>query len=286
MIVRCRAFTLIELLVVVAILAVLVGILLPSLSAARSEARKVKCKALLRHYVLATEFYAHENNGYLMDAYTYLDPERGLARYWGGGGEGVVLSEKLTRCPDDFSTESLGRAGPVYRNVAVDAAGALDWVNPVYEPLNVKCSIGGNENTLSASGRATSSGPSPMWVRQNDFLEFAPDKMGLWADWQNNPTAAEPAKIFWSASSDSGTKLGSVVFRHRGVSNVAYADGHVGEMKANFPLINNGHDMGVGAAPWSGISNHLNIGAHYPFGPRRSPSGLAVSGDLPGVSFW
>lgn len=275
-----RGFTLIELLVVVGVIALLIAILVPSLGAARSQARKVACKALLRSYVLATDIYAEEFNGTLIDAYTYLDPDRGLARYWSGGQK---LSEKLTRCPDDFSTVSMGRAGPVFVNTAVNASGGVDWSNPSLQPLNMYCSIGGNENTLSASGRATAGGYSPMWVRKSQLASFTPFKMGLWADWQNNPVVSQPAKIFWTPGSSPGvpTTLNSIVFRHRGAANIAYADGHVGEMKALFPLANDGHDFGSSTVPFP-----ANPSSYYPFGPRNNGGNRTVLGDLPGVDFW
>lgn len=55
-----RAFTLIEVLVVVAIIALLVAILLPSLSAARDQAASVVCKTRLKELYNGHAFYAQE----------------------------------------------------------------------------------------------------------------------------------------------------------------------------------------------------------------------------------
>jgi len=59
---RHRAFTLIELLVVIAIIALLMGILMPSLSRARKQARDVYCLNNLKQIGIAVQMYTQENN--------------------------------------------------------------------------------------------------------------------------------------------------------------------------------------------------------------------------------
>lgn len=58
-----RAFTLIELLVVIAIIALLLGILLPSMGRTRLAAKIVTVNAELREIGLALEAYSFDNNG-------------------------------------------------------------------------------------------------------------------------------------------------------------------------------------------------------------------------------
>jgi prepilin-type N-terminal cleavage/methylation domain-containing protein/prepilin-type processing-associated H-X9-DG protein len=65
---RRRAFTLIELLVVVSIIALLIAILLPSLSKARSMAKMATCSSNMRSLTLAVHAYANANGDRLITA--------------------------------------------------------------------------------------------------------------------------------------------------------------------------------------------------------------------------
>ncbi len=108
-----RGFTLIELLVVVAILALLIAILLPSLGKARMMARRTQCLATIRSWGQAVYTYAFENNNF----FGSKRPPGGLGSQWDqdpklydpnstidgiyAGQSSHTLSGKTRFCPAD-----------------------------------------------------------------------------------------------------------------------------------------------------------------------------------------
>ena len=65
---RALGFTLVELLVVIGIIAILVGILLPTLSKARKSAYRVQCQSSLRQFAIANQAYLNVSKDWCLPA--------------------------------------------------------------------------------------------------------------------------------------------------------------------------------------------------------------------------
>jgi prepilin-type N-terminal cleavage/methylation domain-containing protein len=80
---RMGGFTLIELLVVVAIIALLISILLPSLSRAREMAKRTQCAANLRSFAQACTIYSESNQQCFPAVWQASPPPLGINTYVG-----------------------------------------------------------------------------------------------------------------------------------------------------------------------------------------------------------
>lgn len=244
------AFTLIELIVVIAIIFILAGILVPAVGSGIQSGKKASCKSLLRNYQVASTLYAADHDGWMVDSYNHLNPTNGICMYMGGN----TMPQQISRCPGDQRTEALGRLGSF----------------PQYG--NLKVSIGCNENVMSCSARATSVGPKPFWVRQSTFGGVEAAKLMTWADWQNNPASNAAT---YAVVKPTATGMGTLCFRHNGVCNAAFLDGHVGEMKPTIAVINDGHDLANGNWPFTGSMAQL-YKCYYPFSTGASPGSVGT----------
>lgn len=255
-----RAFTLIEVLVVVAIIALLVSILLPSLAAAREQARVVVCKTRLAELFKGHAFYAHDNKNHFPDFdYWLWDGDGGSLKsyfpslYAKTGGVrptdsrrwvefGLIFKyvrdKEVYFCPKDTKLRTGNSIGvpdkPIHSFVRF------------YEPHTwYRAHIGATADTIQGSPKIYRSDYlSPDQLRPGVFdpkksfdnvtsLTSVPSRVGLlFEEYQNYgepPGWAGPNKV--SALNDGYSGFMAlddfVSLRHTNRSHILYWDGHI-----------------------------------------------------------
>lgn len=89
-----RGFTLIELLVVIAIIAILMAILVPTLSKAREQGKRVVCQNNLHQLGIGWQLYADDNNGSIVNGMAGMDrpgEPAWIRRTWDDYTQGTYL---------------------------------------------------------------------------------------------------------------------------------------------------------------------------------------------------
>lgn len=143
-----KGFTLTELLVAVGIVAVLIGILVPAISAARRSARSVVCLSQMRQVGLASIMYAQDHhgqfpcsshsalaNGVMPWGYA-LCPYLGRGTYAGPGPSWDSLFNGLYRCPEDVRRDRWSYGKSVWFELTAGETGEINGV--IHGPTYVK----------------------------------------------------------------------------------------------------------------------------------------------------
>ncbi|MFQ5429253.1 MAG: prepilin-type N-terminal cleavage/methylation domain-containing protein [Phycisphaerae bacterium] len=245
-----RGFTLLEVISAVAVIALLLGLLVPSMGRAREEGRSALCAATLHNAALATTLYVDDHDGAFWPYYVDLPGEDGGRRWWFGfepGGPAYNGTQDHRRLD-----KAAGFLGPYLTGTASDFRcpsfpyGAGRYF-PKFSP-----NAGGYGYNAAALGGFDAFAPGAAGPRR--MREFAGRTADVFVladgihfdrlDYSSTPpleqTFNEPPYIQWRPPSFFGGNVGINGgfghFRHNGRANVLYLDGHVGGQPPRRPL--------------------------------------------------
>ncbi|NUQ68809.1 MAG: type II secretion system protein [Phycisphaerales bacterium] len=275
-----RAFTLIELLVVIAIIAVLIGLLLPTLASSRRTARATVCGATQRSIAQGFALYSNDHKELVIPSYTMTgldttEPLEGWASIL--DRDGYMAGARETRrgpfvCPEtvDIDGLELGQTGSDPQR----PKGWMDWPFVRTGNANVPTLIPARGfdrilrvsywiNALNPIGGSTSVTPD---LHFTGSVGYGPGSNGLTLTHTRLSAFVRPYQLIATADGvyagrHRDNKLGTVNsrigYRHPGRGggsvNAAFADGHAGPIDAiEFP-------RGLGAGNDPAIVRNENL---------------------------
>jgi len=218
-----EAFTLIELLVVVAVLGLMVALLIPAVFAAREAALSTQCKNNLRNLAFSVEMHTETQGGRFPAAWIIGNP---VSIAWCGGysrQNGVAYMDisqgplypylqgkEMFRCPSFLP-----------RKVKYAGSGEISG-------YGINCQyVAGDPHVNPNDGAAgMTSYARPARTRQIQSMS----QTILFADCARFRTGACTEEIFiypLYKHESTATNAATFHFRHSGLANVAFCDGHV-----------------------------------------------------------
>ena len=228
-----RGFTMIELLTVTAILALLMSVLLPSLSAARDAAQRVSCLSNTRQLVTAWTMYAQDFSGSAMPLayFEYADTRGGDGVFWfGTDGRVTGRIDHARGLLTPYLDDALGED-------SVYECPAQPW--GTYAP---QTRTGGFTTTYGYNGYYLCPPKTPGWGgafgpigkrpwrrldqihRPTELLVFADTLLPV-GDSGRSTALLDPPMLFEGNGSWRINEAPTTSFRHRGVAAAAHADG-------------------------------------------------------------